>query len=101
MGVTGIIGVLYLYIKKVILVAYVASEESAEIFTRIQTYGEHLSSVYQMPVFYGDETLKSLLDHTKEVVLFLQTYEDIYSFTQPDLIEQLEVSNLNETQEEE
>ncbi len=84
---------LYQYIRKVLLVAYVASEESAEIFTRIQSYNEHLQSVYEMPTFYGDDTLQSLLDHTKELTLFFQRYEDIYSFTQPDLLEQLQKEN--------
>ena len=30
-------------------------------------YQEHLETVYELPTFYGDETLKALLQHTKDV----------------------------------
>ena len=74
---------------------YTASEETSEIFTLVDTYNEHLQSVYEMPTFYGDETLQSLLDHTKQLVAFLKKYEHIYSFTQPDLEEQLSAASLD------
>ena len=95
----GIGIVLLFYLKRVVPLAYMASEESAEIFTRLQSYREHLSSLYEKPMFYGDETLQTLLDHTQELTLFLERYEPIYSFTQPDLIEQLQVVNNGEKEE--
>ena len=68
---------------------YNAAEASTEIFSLMDAFREHLSSVYEMPTFYGDETLKSLLDHTNEMIEYLKGYEEIYSFTQPDLEQQL------------
>ena len=68
---------------------YAASEEASEIFSMIDTFGEHLQSVYDMPTFYGDETLQGLLEHTKQMIEYLKKYDKIYSFTQPDLEEQL------------
>ena len=85
-------------------IVYTASEEASEIFSMIDTYGEHLQSVYEMPTFYGDATLQGLLEHTKKMVEYLKKYEEIYSFTQPDLVEQLEAASLdleNYDQEEE
>ena len=89
---------------------YTASESASEIFSMIDAYAEHLKSVHEMPTFYGDETLKGLLDHTNEIVEYLKRYEEIYSFTQPDLEEQLlaasvdledyEQENTEETQEQ-
>jgi len=84
---------------------YTASEEVAEIFSMMDAYGEHLQSVYEMPTFYGDETLKSLLDHSKEMIEYLKKYEKVYSFTQPDLEEQLlaasgDLENYDEETEE-
>ena len=85
----GISSVLYFYIRNKIIPVIVSSEESAELFTRLQTYANHLNTVYELPTFYGDETLQSLLDHTKDLYNFLGRYKNIYSFTQPDLIEVL------------
>lgn len=85
----GISAVLYFYIRTKIIPIIVSSEESAELFTRLQTYVKHMNAVYELPTFYGDETLQSLLNHTKDFYNFLGRYENIYSFTQPDLIEVL------------
>ena len=89
-------------------VIYTASEEVSEIFSMMDTYGEHLQSVYEMPTFYGDSTLQGLMDHTKQMVEYLKKYENVYSFTQPDLEEQLHEASIElehygqeeETQEE-
>jgi hypothetical protein len=81
---------LILYFRKVIAPVIYASQESAELFTRLDSYRQHVQSVYEMPTFYGDQTLQSLLEHTDNIAMFLSRYENIYSFTQPDLIEILE-----------
>ena len=81
--------ILFWYIRKTTVRFFVASEEASKIFSMIDAYQEHLQSVYEQPTFYGDETLKSLLDHTKDMTSYMKQYEDIYSFTQPDLEEQL------------
>ena len=81
---------------------YTASEKAVEIFSRMDSFKEHLQSVYDMPTFYGDETLQSLLEHSGQMIEFLKRYEMIYSFTQPDLEKQLaEVSAEMEEHEEE
>ena len=79
------------------------SENISEIFSVIDSYREHLNAVYEMPVFYGDETLQSLLEHTGQMIDFMKKYENVYSFTQPDLEEQLmfAVNDLEEEYEEE
>ena len=91
------------YMRKVLSRFYVASEEASEIFSRLDAYGEHLQSVYDMPTFYGDETLQGLLNHSKETTDFLKKYENVYSFTQPDLEEQLRAvsTDLENNDEEE
>jgi len=85
---------LFIYARRMLVRVYNASEEASEIFTRLNSYEEHLESVYEMPTFYGDDTLKGLLEHTREMTKYLAQYEEIYSFTQPDLMEQLEAASL-------
>jgi hypothetical protein len=101
----GVSSILYFYVRSKIIPIIVASEESAELFTRMQTYANHLNTVYELPTFYGDETLQSLLSHTKDFHIFLGRYENIYSFTQPDLIDVLnkvdEEYDKEETEKEE
>lgn len=87
--------VLVRYIRENIVKVFVISEESAELFTRLDSYREHLKSVYELPTFYGDETLSSLLEHTGDMAKYFLKYENVYSFTQPDLIEQLEQASID------
>ena len=55
----------------------------------LDAYEAHLRSVYEMPLFYGDDTLQGLLEHTDQLSSYIKQYEGVYSFTQPDLEEQL------------
>ncbi len=55
----------------------------------VTNYREHLSSVYSMEMFYGDETLKFLMSHTRDLRDLLEDYEDIVYITEP--IEEIEV----------
>ena len=34
---------------------------------KINTFSEHLSSIHEMEMFYGDETLRSLMQHSSEL----------------------------------
>jgi|TARA_Y100001973_G_C5208184_1_gene343225 hypothetical protein len=98
-------GILYFYSRRVFFRIYIASEEVSKILTMIDSYENHLKNVYELPSFYGDETLSSLLEHTKDMSKFLKQYDEVYSFTQPDLLEQLNVAEeepeeQNDNQEE-
>ena len=42
----------------------------------IANYRVHLKSVYQMEMFYGDETLQHLMDHTRSISTLLEDFED-------------------------
>jgi hypothetical protein len=47
-----------------------------EVSDIIANYEAHLKSIYEMEMFYGDETLQHLLNHTKSLGLMLEDFED-------------------------
>jgi hypothetical protein len=47
----------------------------------IEEYNEHLESLYEMEMFYGDATLKGLIDHTKFVLAEMKKFEQVYTLT--------------------
>jgi len=51
------------------------SENIDEIIFSLQSFQGHLRDVYEMDTFYGDETLQSLLDHSKELNSYLLDME--------------------------
>jgi len=55
------------YVRRLIrFVDYNALDMEA-VKTDIKNYEQHLERVYGLELFYGDETLKGLLDHTKDI----------------------------------
>lgn len=82
--------ILIWYSRKILSAFTLAGQVSIEFFSRISGYLQHLESVYQMQVFHGDKTIRSLIRHTKEISDYLRAHTEITSFTQPDLLESLE-----------
>jgi len=94
-GLSFVVNVLLItYVRQNIVRVFVISEEAVDIFTRMDSFKEHLTTVYELPTFYGDETLSGLLEHAKALSEFLSKYEGLHSFTQPDLVEELERATL-------
>ena len=43
-------------------------EDIDEIMSKTDNFTEHLESVHEMEIFYGDETLQSMIDHSKQLI---------------------------------
>ena len=64
------------------------SENIGDLLQIINSYKDHLGDIYKMEMFYGDETLEFLLDHTKSLITILEEeYGDVVSITNPLEIE--------------
>jgi len=70
----------YLLLRKVVYV----SGNTTEIITAIERYRGHLNGVYELEMFYGDETLQSLVEHTGELSTFLAECENAYGLTESE-----------------
>ena len=70
----------FLLLKKVIYV----SGNTDEIIDAIENYRTHLDGIFELEMFYGDETLKSLMDHTGDLSTFLSECESAYQLTESE-----------------
>ena len=52
-------------------------EEREVLSEAFNGYRSHLEQVYELPLFYGDATMKNLMEHTKEVSSLVAEYEEI------------------------
>lgn len=66
------------YLREVVKRFSLLGIESNNLLNVIDKYLEHLDSVYQMTTFYGDSTIKGLLDHTSDVKNDLQILREIF-----------------------
>ena len=90
----------FYYIRVVIGRLMYVGDNLADLAEMVTAYRGHLKSVYEMEMFYGDETLQHLMDHTRSLHEVLDEFEDIYEIAvPPDNTEETE-TNQEETQED-
>jgi len=56
-----------LYIRWLLKSIVLINEDVVSIENLIKVFQTHLKTIYEMEMFYGDETLQSLLKHTTEL----------------------------------
>lgn len=62
----------------------------------------HVEALYETEMYYGDESLRALIDHTKSVLNELDKYDDIYTLViEDELNEELNLDQIEEEKEEE
>ena len=81
------------YIRKLLAKVLFVSQNLTDLVDLLTTYRNHLQRLFQLEMYYGDETMKFLIKHTKSLLDVLEDYSDIYLMTEP--------MELEETQDEE
>jgi hypothetical protein len=62
----------------------VVSDNVGDLVEIVENYRNHLKKVYELDSFYGDETLKFLMDHTNAIrALLEEQYGNVSSITEP------------------
>jgi hypothetical protein len=78
------------YIKRAVKDLLFVSDNIGDFLGTLSEYLEHIENVYELEVFYGDETLKALLDHTGFIVDQIRNFESVYSLTRYEQEEEQE-----------
>ena len=63
----AVIVFLVFYIRHLLKGIIYISRNSSDLINAIESYKRHLGAVYELPMFYGDETLRGLLTHTRDL----------------------------------
>ena len=80
------IGLIY-YARGTIVRLLTISEELGDLQQMINSFAIHTKSVYELEMFYGDDTLLHLLEHAVSFNEQLETFEYIYSLTEAEELE--------------
>ena len=70
---------LIVYAKAAISRLVLVSEELGDLQDMINSFLNHIKQVYEMDMFYGDQTLQGLLEHAREFSVQMESFEYIYS----------------------
>tara|TARA_Y100001937_G_scaffold125827_1_gene193517 strand:- start:14577 stop:14912 length:336 start_codon:yes stop_codon:yes gene_type:complete len=72
---------LVVYVRAAIARLLLVSEELGDLQDMINSFLDHTKNVYEMEMFYGDQTLQSLLQHARDFSSQMESFEFIYSLT--------------------
>lgn len=62
----------------------VVADNSEDLIEMVTGFRKHLKAVYSLDSFYGDETLKALMDHAGSLSIILEEqYGDVASLSEP------------------
>ncbi len=87
---------LIVYARNIIEKLFAVSNELYDLGKMVDSFTEHIESVYELEMFYGDQTLQYLLDHARSFNEQMDTFEFIYQYADEDTNEKLELIDDNE-----
>ena len=76
------------YINKLLTKVLFVSQNLTDLVDLLTTYRNHLQRLFQLEMYYGDETMKFLIKHTRSLLDVLEDYSDIYKLTEPIELEE-------------
>jgi len=93
-------GFLVYYVRNAIVRLLSISEEMYDFKTMTDNFATHLEQVYELEMFYGDETLGGLMEHARSFNEQLETFEYIYGLIEEDAPNETDDAADTDTEEE-
>ena len=72
------LGVAAWYVRGLLKVMYQMTVDVQQMQDKMIEFSKHLDNIYEMEMFYGDETLKYLINHSKEVVDSIDQFKNLF-----------------------
>tara|TARA_R110001583_G_scaffold55762_8_gene168916 strand:+ start:832 stop:1143 length:312 start_codon:yes stop_codon:yes gene_type:complete len=72
------LGLAVWYVRNLLGLMYQMTMDVQEMEDRMVEFSKHLDNVYEMEMFYGDETLAQLIRHSKEVVDSVNKFRNLF-----------------------
>ena len=66
------------YVRGLLRVMYQMTVDVQQMEDKMVEFSKHLDNVYEMEMYYGDETLSQLIRHSKEVVDSINQFKNLF-----------------------
>ena len=76
------------------------SENLDELYNRLDEFDEHVNFIYELEMYYGDETLKNLIRHSRDLRNYMKSYKNIIEMSN-DETENIDNEDSNDDDEDE
>ncbi len=77
------------YCRNLIVSLFDVSSNMQTLVEEVLAFDQHLNSVHELEVFYGDETLGNLIRHSKGLTETLEDFVEIYTLFDQETEERL------------
>ena len=98
-GINNII--LVWYCMSLLRKLYYVSQNTDFLLELNAQFTEHLTSLYELELYYGDQTLENLLEHARYVVRETENFNNIFSGINNNVEADADTEENNELNEEE
>ena len=89
----GINVILFVYSRNVTQKLVMISAEIDDMRAAAASFAEHVKAVYELEMFYGDQTLQALMEHARSFREYMDEFDFIYI---PDGEEDAETQQIEE-----
>ena len=72
------------YIWNILQRLLFVSENIDDMKISLNYFRQHLETLYELELFYGDETFKSFVEHAKDICDDINKFEEIFSLVAPE-----------------
>ena len=69
---------LFIYSRNVAQKLVIISNEIDDMRAAASSFANHVKSVYELEMFYGDQTLQALMDHARSFREYMEEFDFIY-----------------------
>ena len=76
--------ILVWYVRKLISQLYFFLEEVSNLQDEMGSFDTHLKSIYELEMFYGDDTLEGLLEHSRNLLYQMVMFKNSFSLEQDE-----------------
>jgi len=89
---------IFIYARAAVIRLLSVSEELGDLQQMVNGFTEHLDTIYNLEMFYGDQTLEHLLNHARSFREHMETFEYIYELTveEADIVDHDEEEEISE-----
>lgn len=60
------------------------SDNMEELYVRLDEFDQHINFIYELELYYGDETLKNLIRHSRDLRNYMKNYRDVIELAAED-----------------
>lgn len=76
------------------------SDNLSELYERLYEFDQHVDFIYELEMYYGDETLKNLIRHSRDLRNYMKKYKDVMELLEDEQTIEEDINDESETREE-